>query len=190
MAEDNTDNLFNDIQPPVEPEVLEPSEPTSLVQATTSTNLVQMSPLVLPQAVQTAAESSISLRAAQNKLVDILTREEYVASIAANKPEVLPCLVEALTGAINVSDNLFLKTAQTAEKSASTNRILDYLTRQLDAQNQQQAEVKHSEEDEAYSKSIEQIKKAIYGRLNEERDAEGHATSEDFKNPQTEVEDE
>ena len=55
MAEDNTDNLFNDIQPPVEPEVLEPSEPTSLVQATTSTNLVQMSRLVLPQAVQTAA---------------------------------------------------------------------------------------------------------------------------------------
>ena len=190
MAEDNTDNLFNDIQPPVEPELLESSEPTSLVQATTSANLVQMSPLVLPQAVQTAAESSISLRAAQNKLVDILTREEYIASIAASDPQVLPSLVEALTGAINVSDNLFLKTAQTAEKSASTNRILDYLTRQLDAQNQQQAEVKHSEEDEAYSKSIEQIKKSIYGRLYEERDAEGHATSEDFKNPQIEVEDE
>lgn len=175
MTQDNQDNVFEQLEPP--------NEPTELIQQTTQTNMLQMSPMILPQAVQTAAESSISLRAAQNKLVDIITKDDYIALIGASAPDVLPQLLDALTNAINVSDNLFIKTAQTAEKSQTTNRILEYLTRQLDASNQQAKQVNKDPNDEYYDKTIDNIKTAIYQRLNEERDAEGVANAELFKDP-------
>lgn len=175
MTQDNQDNTFEHLDPP--------SDSTQLMQQTTSTNFMQLSPMILPQAVQTAAESSISLRQAQNKLIELLITPDYLSIMGAAAPETLPQLVDALTNAINVSDNLFIKTAQTAEKSATTNRILEYLTRQLDSAAQKQQQSEQIPHDATYDKTIDNIKQAIYARLNEERDAEGTANAELFKDP-------
>lgn len=163
-------------------------KPTTLPAEVTESAL-QLAPNVLPAAVQTAAQSSISLRNVQNRLAEFLTNENYLGLIAGTNPEVLPQLLDSVTNAVAISDNLFIKTAQTAEKSTSVNKLLDYLTRQLDQQSTTAQTKSEASTNKYQDDSIEQIKKAIYRNLDKRRD-ETHRTSKDYIDADYTVKDE
>ena len=132
----------------------------------------------LPDTLKASAETSIDLRGVQRKLASLLTREDYVATIAAYKPEVLPELMNSITAGIGTADNLMIKMAQEASKNTTMNRVFEYMTKTQEAQ---QAAIEQKQ-DELYDDSVEKIKRAIYKRLDSERNAT-HRTAQDYIDP-------
>lgn len=132
----------------------------------------------LPDTLKASAETSIDLRSVQRKLAGLLTREDYVAIIASCKPEVLPELMNSITAGIGTADNLMIKMAQEASKNTTMNRVFEYMTKTQEAQ---QAAIEQKQ-DELYDDSVEKIKRAIYKRLDSERNAT-HRTAQDYIDP-------
>lgn len=137
----------------------------------------------LPESLKASAEASIDLRKVQRRLAEILTREEYVSAIASEKPEVLPSLMESITGGIAVADNLMIKTMQEASKNSTTNKLLEYMVQQQSTPKQS----KQIETNEYYDESIDKIKQAIFHKLDKERN-KSKRTARDYIDPKdTEV---
>lgn len=133
---------------------------------------------IMPTTLQSAAQSSMSLRLVQQRLAEIITNENYLGLIAGTNPEVLPTLLDSVNNSVAVSDNLMIQMAKVAEKNASMNRVFEYLTKQ---QNKKDLSSKSEEviEDENYRESIKKIKEAIYDRYEKERN-EHPKTAKDF----------
>lgn len=132
---------------------------------------------IMPATLETSAQSSMMLRGIQGKLAKFITDENVLYQIAADKPEVLPGLLDAVTSAVTTSDHLLISMAKVAEKNASMNRVFEYMTRR-DELKKEQAE-KELQKDEWYDDSVEKIKKAIFRKLDSERDAQ-HRTAQDY----------
>lgn len=132
---------------------------------------------VMPNTLQVAAESSMSLRNVQANLASILTSDNYVSVIAATAPEVLPDLMNSVTNAVSSADNLLIKMAQVSEKSASMQRAFEYLTRQKEQLVEAQSTLETK--DEYYDESVETIKKALYKKLDKMRDSTNR-TAQDY----------
>lgn len=153
---------------------LKPSEATT---EQTSLSVPKESFNVMPNALQVAAESSMSLRSVQMNLAALLTSDAYVSVIAADSPEVLPSLMDSVTNAVNSADNLLIKMAQVSEKSASMQRAFEYLIRQKEQLSDAKAAIE--QKDELYDESVERIKKAIFRELDEKRNAQNR-TAQDY----------
>ena len=132
---------------------------------------------IMPATLETSAQSSMMLRGIQGKLAKFITDENVLYQIAADKPEVLPGLLDAVTSAVTTSDHLLISMAKVAEKNASMNRVFEYMTRR-DELKKEQAE-KELQKDEWYDDSVEKIKKAIYRKLDNERDSQNR-TAQDY----------
>lgn len=132
---------------------------------------------VMPNTLQVAAESSMSLRNVQLNLAALLTSDAYISVIAADSPEVLPSLMDSVTNAVNSADNLLIKMAQVSEKSASMQRAFEYLIRQKEQLSDAKAAIE--QKDELYDESVERIKKAIFRELDEKRNAQNR-TAQDY----------
>lgn len=153
------------------PEVLPAtSEQTALSVPTESFN-------VMPNALKTAANASMQLRAVQANLAALLTSDAYVSTIAATNPEVLPSLMDSVTNAVCSADNLLIKMAQVSEKSQSMQRAFEYLTRQKEQLSEAQQSL--TQKDEYYDESVQRIKAAIYKNLDAQRDANPR-TAQDY----------
>lgn len=206
MSEKDNDkdieSLSEKLAKPLEPPKNEDPEPKpaeditieervgTMVDAAKEANSKQLAPVsvndidIMPATLRTSAQSSMSLRNVQSKLAEILTNENYLGLIAATNPEVLPSLLDSVTNAVSVSDNLLIQMARVSEKSSSMNKVFEYLTKQ---QEQKSKATKQAEDKgEFYDESIEKIKRSIYQRLDNERN-EHHATSADFVNPEDDV---
>ena len=163
----------------VPPEIQERKETlTSVAKEQTTQITLSESLNVLPATLQASAQSSTKLRDIQSRLADILTNENYLGLIAGTNPEVLPALLDSVTNAVSVSDNLMIQMARVAEKNSSMNKVFEYLTRQQE-QRSTSAGIDTPQQDQYYDESVERIKRAIYQRLDEDRN-EHHSTSQDF----------
>lgn len=131
---------------------------------------------VMPNALQVAAESSMSLRSVQMNLAALLTSDAYVSVIAADSPEVLPSLMDSVTNAVNSADNLLIKMAQVSEKSASMQRAFEYLLKQKEQLSDAKAAIE--QKDELYDESVERIKAAIYRNLDSKRNEQKHSAQD------------
>lgn len=153
-------------QPPAQPET-NPNPLALLNQAE-----------VMPTTLRTSAESSVTLRGVQSQLAGLITNENYVNLIAASAPEVLPELLNSITNAVATSDNLLIRMAQVAEKNASMNRVFEYLTKKQE-QNKVENIAGDPEKGEFYDESVEKIKKAIYKKMDADRD-KAHRKARDY----------
>lgn len=198
----DTESLSEKLAKPLEPPKNEEPEPKpveditieervdTMVDVAKEANSKPLAPVsvndidIMPATLRTSAQSSMSLRNVQSKLAEILTNENYLGLIAATNPEVLPSLLDSVTNAVSVSDNLLIQMARVSEKSSSMNKVFEYLTKQ---QEQKSKATKQAEDrGEFYDESIEKIKRSIYQRLDNERN-EHHATSADFVNQEDDV---
>ena len=153
-----------------------------LAQNTQNTQLALNKQLdTLPSTLRSAAETAMSLRNAQTNLINIATSEAYVASITAADPHALPELISAVSAAVATSDNLLIQMGKIAEKNASMNRVFEIMTQQKQA-NSSSSEA--TQKDTKYESELDRIKKAIYNKLDERRNAEGRHTSDLYKNPE------
>lgn len=158
--------LHLDLGVPLEP-------PKDVPETTEETKVPVVQPTVdsciMPTTLQSAAQSSISLRSVQQKLIDTVTNGPYLDLIAATKPEAIPSLIDSVNNSVAVSDNLMIQMARVAEKNASMNRVFEYLTKKQE--NKAAKEQSELTKDDEYKESIDKIKTAIYGRLTKERNA-------------------
>lgn len=132
---------------------------------------------IMPATLETSAQSSMILRGIQEKLAKFITDDNVLYQIAADNPEVLPNILGAVNNAVATSDHLLISMARVAEKNASMNKVFEYMTRREELK-KEQAE-KELQKDEWYDDSVEKIKKAIYRKLDSERDAQ-HRTAQDY----------
>lgn len=137
----------------------------------------------LPASLKASAETSIDLRNVQRRLAAMLTKEDYIACIASCRPEVLPELMNSITGGIATADNLMIQTMREASKNSTTNRVLEYMVKEQQKANEQITEQK----DKYYDESIDKIKMAIFHKLDKERNKQKR-TAQDYIDPKdTEV---
>ena len=156
----------------------EPAQPTEAPQTTpesTALSVTKESFNVMPNTLQAAAESSMSLRSIQVNLANILTSDAYLSTIATTAPDVLPSLMVSLTNAVATADNLLIRMAQVSEKSSSMKRAFDYLTRQKEQLTDAQSNLE--KKDPMYDETVDRIKKAIYRNLDAQRDSEHKSAS-------------
>lgn len=132
---------------------------------------------LMPATLETSAHSSMTLRNIQDKLAKFITDENVLYQLAADSPHVLPDLLNSITNAVSTSDNLLIRMAQVAEKNASMNKVFEYMTRRDELKKEEQKT--EQQKDEWYDDSVEKIKKAIYKRLDNDRDAQ-HRTAQDY----------
>lgn len=174
--ENDKQQLHLDLGIPLEP----PKEATEKPKEEQTNQIVQLTPTIdsflLPSSLQASAQSSISLRSLQENVAKIITNENYLALIAGTNPEVLPELLNSITNAVSTSDNLMIQMAKISEKSAAMNRIFEYMTKQKEDTTTAKQTV---DKNEFYDESVEKIKKAIYKKLDEERNAE-QRTAQDY----------
>lgn len=159
----------SEVQSPENPPMEPPTNPLALVPQGD----------IMPLTLQTSAETSMDLRGIQRKLASLITSEEYVSLIAAEKPEVLPGLMDSVTNGIAVADNLLIRMAQEASKNANINKVYEMLVKHRETTKEQQPD---QQTDEYYDASVEKIKKAIYRKLDNARNAQ-KKTAKDFVNP-------
>lgn len=138
----------------------------------------------LPASLKASAETSIDLRNVQRRLAAMLTKEDYIACIASLRPEVLPELMNSITGGIATADNLMIQTMREASKNSTTNKILEYMVQQ---QQQISQDGTSQQKDKYYDESIDKIKMAIFHKLDKERNKQKR-TAQDYIDPKdTEV---
>lgn len=164
-------------EPPKYEDLVEPDKKIE-TKPTIDAPALSMQQDALPETLRASAETSIDLRGVQRKLASMLTREDYVAIIASCKPEVLPELMNSITAGIGTADNLIIKMAQEASKNANINKVYEYMTKTQEAH---QAAIEQKQ-DELYDDSVEKIKRAIYKRLDSERNST-HRTAQDYIDP-------
>lgn len=169
-------------EPPKYEDLVEDTSKQEIAKEDKTTNLdapaLSIQQDTLPDTLKASAETSIDLRNVQRRLAELLTREDYVATIASYKPEVLPELMNSITAGIGTADNLMIKMAQEASKNTTMNRVFEYMTKNQEVQ---QAAIEQKQ-DELYDDSVEKIKRAIYKRLDSERNAT-HRTAQDYIDP-------
>lgn len=137
----------------------------------------------LPASLKASAEASIDLRNVQRRLASMLVKEDYVAVIASCRPEVLPELMNSITGGIATADNLMIQTMREASKNSTTNKLLEYMVKEQQKASEQITEQK----DKYYDESIDKIKMAIFHKLDKERNKQKR-TAQDYIDPKdTEV---
>lgn len=185
---------FENIDPPKVPSSDQAKGPSYQVegpssdQVDTHHNLLDAPSLAvqqnaLPASLKASAETSIDLRNVQRRLAAMLTKEDYIACIASIRPEVLPELMNSITGGIATADNLMIQTMREASKNSTTNRVLEYMVKEQQKANEQITEQK----DKYYDESIDKIKMAIFHKLDKERNKQKR-TAQDYIDPKdTEV---
>lgn len=131
---------------------------------------------ILPSTLETAAQSSMCLRDIQYRLANTLTSDNYLSLLASTAPDVLPGLLVSITSAINSADNLMIQMAKVAEKNASMNKVFEIMTKKQEAEKEQKIA---EQKDEWYDDSVEKIKKAIYKRMDADRDSQKR-TAQDY----------
>lgn len=186
---------FENIDPPKVPSSDQAKGPSYQVegqssdQVDTHHNLLDAPSLAvqqnaLPASLKASAETSIDLRNVQRRLAAMLTKEDYIACIASCRPEVLPELMNSITGGIATADNLMIQTMREASKNSTTNKILEYMVQQ---QQQISQDGTSQQKDKYYDESIDKIKMAIFHKLDKERNKQKR-TAQDYIDPKdTEV---
>lgn len=136
----------------------------------------------LPMSLQSSAQTSIELRDAQKRLIDMVVNPDYISAIAAYRPEVLPDLINSVSNGVAVSDNLMIQTMKEASKNANANKVLEYMM-----ERDKNKASSGDDKDMYYDDSIEKIKRAIYHKRDAERNKK-KKTARDYIDPRdTEV---